>query len=203
MNARNHRSDVARAAFTLVEMVIVLGVVAVLAAIIVPSLNTAGGQSLESVARRLAADIRLARSMAVQTGSDWSVQFDVANDSYEVLHTGSGSVPTLRNPLAAAGQEEGPYQVKLNGVSAGGKLVQQVVLIGAGLQQSRTPVTDITFVSQGGTGPVRSEDTVIWLGDRDQTGAHYVRLTVSWITGQVWIDPLGLYDEADLDLLYE
>lgn len=198
--ARRCRS---RAAFTLVEVIIVLGVLAILASLIIPAMHTAGAQSLQSAARKLAADLRLARSLAVQTGSDWSVEFDLATNSYEVTHTGVESVPTLRNPLAAAGQEEGPYEVSFNGVSAGGNLVQQIVLIGVALEQSRAPVTDVTFHSGGGTGPSRAEDTLIWIGDRSETGARYVRIRISWITGQVWVDPLELYDADDLDLLYE
>jgi len=202
MNTRRIRSHKHRAGFTLVEVVIVLGIVALLAAIIVPAMQPAGVQAVESAARRLVADLRLARSLAVQTGSDWSVQFDLDEHSYEVIHTGSGSVPTLRNPLAAPGQEDGPYEVEFNGLQAGGQMVQQVVFIGVGLQQTRSNVTDITFVADGGTGPVRSEDTLIWIGDRSESGARYVRIAVSWITGHVRMDPLAIYDEGDLDPLF-
>ncbi len=63
-----------------------------------------------------------------------------------------------------------------------------VRLAGAALQNSFGSVQDVTFGPLGGTGPLRSKDTLILLiqGTGSQTQA--VGLTVSWVTGQVWTD---------------
>jgi hypothetical protein len=100
----------------------------------------------------------------------------------------SGNPPPLTNPLAPPGRENDPYRVEVGrlGGTTGRRI--PVRLGGAMLSESRVAVNDVTFGPLGGTGPGRSEDTIVRLTGPSGDGTQAVRLTVSWVTGQVWID---------------
>jgi prepilin-type N-terminal cleavage/methylation domain-containing protein len=178
-----------RNGFTLIEMLIVVVVMGILAAVVIPAFRSSHARSLESTARVLAGDLRLARSQAVQFDTEYTVQFDLAENSYTIVHSGAGSPPALKNPLAPAGQETGPYVVDLDSLGPLGAAGGDIRLAGAALKTSQQDVTDIEFGPLGGTGPARVEDTILWVitGTGDDT--RCVRITVSWVTGQVWVDP--------------
>ena len=174
-----------RRAFTLVEVLITMMILTIMASVVITSANWGGPQTLESAARVLAADLRLARSLAVQYNTEWSVLFRSSNDSYEIVHTGTGNPPPLEDPLAPAGQG---YRVELNRLGTSTGSDNGIRLAGLALEDSGSNVTDVTFSPLGGTGPLRNENTVILLAGRSGTNVQTVRLTVSWVTGQVWIE---------------
>ena len=101
------------------------------------------------------------------------------------------------NPLAGAGAAAGTYVVDLQRLGTTTVGDNGVRLSGAALKTSRTRVTDVTFGPLGGTGPARNEETVIWLTDSNGISTRYIRLTISWVTGQVWIDPPAMFKSAD------
>lgn len=70
--------------FTIVEILIVLAIVLIAAVIVMPVLSSAGGVQVRSAAGMLAADLEYARSMAITTGRNHSVVFDVTGDSYQL-----------------------------------------------------------------------------------------------------------------------
>lgn len=187
MNARHHLIRRNRAGFTLVEMGIVVLIVGILAAVAIPALRSNSIHTLESISRVVAADLRLARTQAMHSGSDWAVQLDTANNAYQVVHTGTGTPVPLKNPLAAPGSSS-VYRIELDRLGMTGRKNHSVRLAGAALKESKAAVTDVTFKALGGTGPTRVEDTVLWLTEGSGSNVWYVRLTVSWVTGQVWID---------------
>lgn len=178
-----------RDAFTLVEVLTVIVVMGILASVIIPAFRSSHAQSLESAARVLATDLRLARSQAIQFDTEYTVQFNLGTNSYSIAHTGTGSPPVLRNPLAPAGQEASGYVVDLDQLAPAGTSAGEIRLAGIALKTSQTNVGDIEFGPLGGTGPARSEDTVIWLTTGSGNDTRCVRMVVSWISGQVWIDP--------------
>lgn len=63
-----------------------------------------------------------------------------------------------------------------------------VRLAAARLVSTQEPVGDVTFQPQGGTGPARAIDTEIWLTQGVGAESRVRRITVSWVTGQAWID---------------
>lgn len=177
-----------RAAFTLVELLICVVIMAIAAAVVVPSVNSAATMSLESAGRIIAADLRYAASLSVQYNTQYTVRFDVANNAYDLVLTGTGSPPPLRNPSAPPGDAAGTYHVAVDQLSPTPNRGTTARLLGAALKDSGQPVTDITFMPVGGTGPSRSQDTVVWISEGAGAQTRYLRLTVSWVTGQVWID---------------
>lgn len=183
-----------RGAFTLVELLMAVAIIAILGYVLLPSVDSIGAQRLDAVARILAADMSLARSLAIQYNTQWSIQFDVPNNRYDLVWSGVGTAPPMpENPHALGPQTPGEFRVDVArlGVSTAGSNGAQAA--GAALKTSRTSVTDVTFGPLGSTGPQRSEDTVVWLTSGQGTQTKFSRLTVSWVTGQVWIDPPEMF----------
>jgi hypothetical protein len=93
------------------------------------------------------------------------------------------------NPHAIGPQTPGVFRVdvaRLGTTTVGNNGVRTA---GAALKTSRASVSMVTFGSLGSTGPQRSEDTVLWLTSGQGTQTKFSRLTVSWVTGQDWVDP--------------
>lgn len=179
-----------RSGFTLVEMLIVVTIVGILASVVIPSLSsTSGAVALEATARGLAADIRGARQLAVQYNTNFAVTFNLANNSYQTSPV-SGSTPGMVNVLAPSGSGS---LVDLDTHGAAGRNRSHVVLGGAAMKTSKASVVDLTFTPSGGTGPTRTQDTVIWLTENTGTNRRSILITVSWITGAVSVGDVQSY----------
>ncbi len=113
LNAR-HRNR----SFTLIDLVMTMAVIAIVAAIATPRYaNALTRYRAEAAARRVVADLALARQTAKSTSSSRTVVFDAVNDSY--------SIPSVRE-LDTAGMTYGvqlqdpPYQAQIVSVDLGG-----------------------------------------------------------------------------------
>jgi len=71
--------------FTIVEVVIVVVIIAIAAMIAVPMMSSAASLQIRSAANMIAADIEYAKSMAISKGQNYSVVFDTAAESYEIV----------------------------------------------------------------------------------------------------------------------
>lgn len=188
---RNRRRQTSCAGFTLVEMLIVVTIVGLLASVVIPTLSsTSGAVSLEAMARTLAADIRGARQSAVQYNGNFAVTFDLANNSYQTQPVNSGSTPGLVNVLGPSGSGN---TVRLDSFGAGGRNQSRVVIGGVALKTSKASVVDLIFTPSGGTGPIRTQDTVIWLAENTGANRRSILITVSWITGAVTVGEIQSY----------
>jgi len=109
---RRHR------AFTLVEVVMVIGMIALLASIAIPRYDGAVAQyRADLAARRIAADLQLTRAEARATGKSLSVTFDLAGQSYDIV-----GLPDWRHPSQDyhVNVNETPYHATLLKVSFAG-----------------------------------------------------------------------------------
>ena len=116
MHNRSHHH-----AFTLVELVLVMLVIAVVAAMVVPSLNnTARGRRMGDTASQIVALARLARTQAVTEGKTYRLNIDPNGGSYwlsvrdsdvfQILGNWSYSVPDgLRVECNLQPQQDGLY----------------------------------------------------------------------------------------------
>ncbi len=73
------------AAFTLIEILIVVLVLAIVAAIIVPNIGTAADSQVVSAARVVQSDLEVARSLALTTQHSHSLVFSPDRRSYKVV----------------------------------------------------------------------------------------------------------------------
>ena len=177
--------------FTLVEMLIVVTIVGLMASMVLPTLSsTSGAVSLEAMARTLSADLRVARQMAVQYNTSYSVTWNLLDNSYIAAPTNSSTSPEVVNPLSHG---TSGTTIDFDQFSAGRTGQSHVVIGGAALKTSKTAVTNIVFGPSGGTGPSRTQDTVIWLQEGTSSNRRCILLTVSWITGAVTVGDVQSY----------
>ncbi|MGE5296818.1 MAG: GspH/FimT family pseudopilin [Solirubrobacterales bacterium] len=71
--------------FTIVELMIVLVILGVAAAIVVPMAGSAAPLQLRSAANMVAADLEYAKSLSITTGRNYRVSFDTTANTYEIL----------------------------------------------------------------------------------------------------------------------
>lgn len=119
-------------AFTLVELLIVLAVLVIAAAIVIPSIGSAGDSQAVSAARILGSDLDVARSLALTTQQPHSLVFSTDRQSYKVVANygggAYGTVVAVAHPVVAgerlevrlAGQQ-GMGSVTVLGASFGGQ----------------------------------------------------------------------------------
>lgn len=71
-------------AFTLVEVLIVLVIIGIIAAIAVPMYSSAASVQLKTAANMITSDLEYAKSMAISTGQTYQIVFDTAAESYSI-----------------------------------------------------------------------------------------------------------------------
>lgn len=71
-------------AFTIIELMIVLVILGIAAAIAVPMVSSAASMQLRSAVNMVAADLEYAKSMSIATGRNHRVAFSTASNAYEV-----------------------------------------------------------------------------------------------------------------------
>ena len=118
--------------FTLIDLVMAMTVIVIVAAIATPRYaNALTRYRAEAAARRVVADLALARQTAKSTSSSRTVEFDAADDSYVI--------PNVRE-LDTAGTmyrvqlQDPPYQAQIVSVDLGGDW--QIIFDGFGIPDS-------------------------------------------------------------------
>jgi prepilin-type N-terminal cleavage/methylation domain-containing protein len=81
---RTSNARMARPGFTLIELMIVVVILAIAAAIVVPMASSAGSMQLRAAGNMVAADLEYAKSMSISRGQKYSVVFDPTNGAYWV-----------------------------------------------------------------------------------------------------------------------
>lgn len=107
-----------RAGFTLIEMLAVVAIFALLAALLVPAIGTLGNRDLDQAADRMAGLIELARQRSVATGTPHRLRIDLDNAAWrlewlvsEAQALGEEPLPEepldLRRPISLAPSRSG------------------------------------------------------------------------------------------------
>ena len=100
------RTPAGPAGFTLIEMLTVVLVLAIVAALAVPMMGNTAVNKLQGAASMLVADLAFAQVESVTHGDDPRlVVFDNPNDAYHIAATSDPATP-ITNPIAG-----GPYRV--------------------------------------------------------------------------------------------
>ncbi len=187
MNASSDRANTTlrRAAprgFTLVEVLIVIALMTILAAVVIPRFEPSIHDQLESAAQIVSADTAYARSLAITNNSTYRLTFDVAENRYVLHHTGTNSLlDTLPfSPYRQSTDAPDEQTTDLDELPHIGPTVELIAVhkIAASVQ----PVTDVEFGPFGET--TRQEETVIWLGCGNGDNRRYISIHVVPVTGQ-------------------
>ncbi len=169
------------AAFTLLELLLVVAIVAVLASVLLPSAQPAVHEQLRSTARIVAADLAYARSLAVSNGDNYKVAFDLNENRYVLTH--SGANPSLsqlpRSPFSSPGDRTDQQLIDLDALPRLGPGVRLAAVAADGT--TAVPVGDVEFGPLGQT--LRADPTTVWLTAGAGTDKLYITLQVNPITG--------------------
>lgn len=167
---------------TLVELLMAIVVIAVLAAVVLPSNDPSLHNQLLSAAETLASDLAYGRSLAVSNNSHYRFTFDFANNRYILEH--SGANPALNvlpsNPFRSNNDLPTQFTVSLASLPLVGATVS---LLAAAAFSTTTmdPVSRLEFGPLGQTTEAR--DSVIWLSAGTGPGQRYLPVFVNPTTG--------------------
>ncbi len=162
-----------RRGVSLLETTIVLTVLAILMTVTLPALRPSEAERLRSAADLLAADLRLAQSLAIRDSTNFTLT--PTADGWKIEHTGSGTAPVL--PTPALGGTGTGYQIRVQ------TLVGRTVAITGRLADSGGAATAVTFISTGGTSA--AESVALWLTIGAGTETRSIPVAVSQVTGRV------------------
>lgn len=177
--------------FTLVEIMIVVAILGVLAGLAIPYFEPTATAKLQAAAEIVAFDVALARSMAVSRGSQYTIAFDIANNSYQLTHTGTltalDNLPSSPFHYDDAATTRTTRLDDLPGVGSAARLAAVYAQPDTG---TPTNVTDVEFQSLGQTS--RTETTVIWLEIGQAASRRYISIEINPITGLESVEDIAL-----------
>jgi len=186
MNASTRRR--LRSGFSLIEMVMVVAIIGILAAVIIPRSNPSIYDQLQSVAGQMAGDIGYARNLAVVGNSNYRFSFDTDLNRYVLTHSGTNAALNNLPPSPLRSSSDPPDQqiVELDKLLPGAARVRIHQLYALS-----TPAQTVTTIEFGPLGETtRSEETVVWLSAGGNGSARYLPVRVSAVTGLVRIGAL-------------
>jgi prepilin-type N-terminal cleavage/methylation domain-containing protein len=79
--------------FTILELMLVVLIIGIAAAVVVPMVSSAGSLQVRAAANMIAADLEYAKSMAISRAQYYSVVFYPSTESYQVVDQGGNVIP--------------------------------------------------------------------------------------------------------------
>lgn len=151
-------------AFTIIEILIVVVILAIAALTAIPMMSSAGSVQVRSAANMIAADLEYAKSLAISRGQNFWVVFDEVEESYRIEGLDEyGNRITIEHPV-----KKGSYYV-------------------IDFQKEGLDRVDITDVDFNGTSQVRFD----YLGSPDNGGT--VTVQAGGTTATISVEPVTGY----------
>lgn len=113
-----------RRGYTLVEVLVVVSILGIAAALVAPSMGQAGVLRIQSAVRSVVSDITFAQMDALGYQEQRAIVFDVANNEYTLVQVRGASIDVVDDALY---DPKGPgqrYRVSLNGEVYGGTRIE-------------------------------------------------------------------------------
>jgi type II secretion system protein H len=92
----NLKPKIVQRGFTMIELMVVLAIIAIAAAIVVPIASSAGTMQLRAAVTMVAADLEYAKSMSISRGQTYRVSFDGTNEQYRIMDPNG---TTIKHPV--------------------------------------------------------------------------------------------------------
>jgi prepilin-type N-terminal cleavage/methylation domain-containing protein len=168
------------AAFTLLELLLVIAVIGILAALVLPSSQPSVHEQLQAAVRIVAADLGYARSLAVANNSKYRFTFDLPNNRYILEHSGTNhSLDVLpAGPFRDPDDPSTQHIVDLDDFPHIGPTVRLVAAVTSGSNQ---PVSTLEFGPLGST--TATGTTILWFLAGSGDGQRYMTIEVNPVTG--------------------
>lgn len=179
--ASSHRA--ARCGYTIVELLIVVSLMGILAALLLPKFEPSTYEQLHGAGIVIASDLSYARNLAVANDSRYTLTFEVATNEYVLQHSGTN---TLLNVLPMrpyrsandAADRQHTYLAELPHLGATVEIVG--VHVGSG---SLLNSASIEFNSLGGL--TSAQPVTIWLACGSGPARRYLPLEIAPVTGLI------------------
>lgn len=170
-------------AYTLIELLIVVVIMGIAAAIVVPALGGADPIRVQTSVRAIASDIMFAQSDAVAYQERRAVVFDLEDNSYSVVRVTGNTIDPVADALFRVGADSQRYIVELDDLSDDGAAIMEVDFDGTAVlifDELGGPVLTTTSdePSNGGFIDVGSADAAF-------------RITVAPYTGRITVARIG------------
>lgn len=129
-------------AFTLIEVLVTVAILAIAAAMVIPAMGTTGVLKVQGAIRQIVSDITFAQSDAIAQQQGRAVKFDPASNSYRVIQV-IGSTIDNANTLYDPSRVGGRFNVSLSNNDYGGATIASTTLTSNTLifDDMGTPVT--------------------------------------------------------------
>jgi prepilin-type N-terminal cleavage/methylation domain-containing protein len=174
-----------RSGVSLIEVLMVVAILGILAAVVIPSLTASMYDQLKSASEQVAGDLAYGASLAVSNNSRYRFSFEFAENRYVLEH--SGADPALdelpQTPFRSSQDPADKHYFDLDDMPRLGTAVRLLTVhTGGGAPGA---VSDIEFDPLGAT--TRPEDTIIWLAVGDGDAARFMTIRIDPATGLCWI----------------
>ncbi len=173
------------AGLTALELLLVVVIVALLAAMVLPNAQEACYDQLRTTAQIVAADLAYARSLAVANNDNYRITFDLNGNTYTLTHSGTNAaLNTLPFSPFSPGPLATQHVVGLNDLPHVGPVVRlsAVATTGSGMQA----VGNIEFGPLGQT--TCTAPTMVWLMAGNGTERRYITLQTNPVTGLIQVN---------------
>ena len=169
-----------RGAFTLLEVLIVVAVIAILAAVIMPNTSTSYHDQLCAAANIVAAELSYARSLAETNGSKYMVTLDIPTNRLLLKHTGTSAALNQlpKNVFNSDLDTAETHIVDIDELSS----IQNVAIHRVAIfRDSLIATTNVEFGPLGET--TAQYPTLIWLATGPADERLYILISVDPISG--------------------
>lgn len=173
------------AGFTLVELLIVLTVMGIVAAMIVPQLEPGAAHQLRAVGAIVVSDLDYARHLAVANQSTYRVDFDASGARYVITHSGANSAyDTLPNsPFRHTGDPPTEHICRFDDLPHVGVRVDFLGIAFESTTGNRLEFDSLGSVTNGG-------NATIWLAGGVGQTRYYLPIVVNGTTGLATVGEL-------------
>lgn len=170
-----------RTGYTLVELMMTVAVLAIVAAMAIPSFEPDVAAQLDAFADVVAADFARIRQLAIANNSTYRITFEAAQNRYYYEHSGTNSALTNLPPTIYrhASNTAAKQYVSLDDLPRLGPAVTLTTVLA--MSSSPTTVTTLEFGSLGAT--TQAADTVVWLKSGSNDNLRYINVRVNAVTG--------------------
>lgn len=159
---RNMNERIVRHGFTMIELLIVVAILGIAAAIVVPMASSAGSMQLRAAANMVAADLEYAKSMSISRGQRYAIVFDKNTETYRITDKDGVTIShpvRIRSPFVVDFRNDGRLsQVDIADVTFDGASAVSFDYLGSpgsGAGSSPPPLNSGTITLQAG-GVVKS-----------------------------------------------
>ncbi|HLA84917.1 MAG TPA: GspH/FimT family pseudopilin [Thermoguttaceae bacterium] len=178
-----------RGAFTLLELLMVVAIMAILTAALMPLAESTSHDMMVAAAQTVATDLAYARSLAVANNSHYTVHFDPQQNRYVLEHSGSNELlDTLPDSIfRSPGDPSDEHIVKLTELPGVG---EPAVLVGAfRAGNAAESIRDVEFGPLGET--TETDHTVVLLTVGTGMKQRYALVVVNPVTGLASVHAYG------------